>query len=428
MTYSQQNTADLKDLSLENRNFRLFWLAEGVSIYGNATTGLALPLFAISELHANSVALGFITAATWLPWLILGLPAGAWVDRLPPRQVMITANIFSALAVLSLPVAWKLGLLTLVQVVLVALLLGISTMFFRTAYAKFIPTLVRQQRLEWANSRLYGTESAMQLLGQGTAGYLIQWLGNGLNFLVNIGTFVVSIICLSTLRIPNNIEKQPKVTVRRSLWRDILSGLHFVGRNMLLRNFMLIGAVSNFGLTGYGTLLVLYLTKDLKLTSAEVGTALMLSSLGGLLGAPLAPILARRLGTGRASTVLFLCSGIPALLIGLPIMKNQLPITIAGGFLLGIAVVAGNVIRSSWRQRYVPHDLLGRVTTTGSTLNFGLMPIGALVAGLLGVYLGVRSTIILMTGIHFLACFSVLLTPLAALKELPEQQAPNAHS
>lgn len=96
-------------------------------------------------------------------------------------------------------------------------------------------------------------------------------------------------------------------------------------------------------------------------------------------------------------------------------------LTVLGGVLVGVAVVAGNVIRSSWRQRYVPSELLGRAATTSSTLNFGLMPVGALIAGWLGDHYGIRVTIILMTTIHFLASWSVLVTPLAQLKEFPER-------
>ena len=184
---------------------------------------------------------------------------------------------------------------------------------------------------------------------------------------------------------------------------------------------MLIGAVSNFGLTGYGTLFVLYLKQVLGLNGSEIGLALMLSSTGGLLGAILASVLAKHFKNGRLSTFLFLCSGLPALVIGLPTLKSQVPLTVLGGALVGVAVVAGNVIRSSWRQRYVPSELLGRVATTSSTLNFGLMPVGALVAGWLGNHYGIRVTIILMTAIHFLASWSVLVTPLARLKELPER-------
>lgn len=172
MSYSAQE--DSAPAPSESRNFNLLWFGEGVSIYGTATTGIALPLFAISQLHAGPSWMGLLTAATWLPWLVLGLPAGAWVDRLSPQRVMLTANLLSALALLSLPIAWRGGWITLPQVVVVALLLGVASMFFRTTYAKFIPAIVSKQRLEQANSRLLGTESAMQLTGRGTAGYLIE--------------------------------------------------------------------------------------------------------------------------------------------------------------------------------------------------------------------------------------------------------------
>ena len=117
----------------------------------------------------------------------------------------------------------------------------------------------------------------------------------------------------------------------------------------------------------------------------------MLGSIGGLLGALLANRIAARLGTGRASTTLILISGPSALLIGLPWRPGQGYLVIAGLVLVGAAVVAGNVIRGAWRQRYVPAAVMGRVVSTSQVINYGTMPVAALAAGWLGDSLGVRT-------------------------------------
>ena len=116
--------------------------------------------------------MGALTAAAWLPWLVIGLPAGAWVDRLPPRRVMITSDLVAAAALASVPVAWATDTLTLAELVGVALANGTCAVFFRTAYGKLIPDIVEAHHLEQANGRMFGTQSAMQVIGPGAGGLI----------------------------------------------------------------------------------------------------------------------------------------------------------------------------------------------------------------------------------------------------------------
>jgi len=146
-----------------NRGFNLLWLGEGVSVLGNATTTVLLPLLAVLAFDAGPGWMGALATAAWLPWLLVGLPAGAWVDRLPARGVMIAADLVSAAAYASVPAAWGLGLLTLPQMVLVAFTGGVASVFFKTAYVVLLPQVVEPEHLESANGRMFGTESAMHI-------------------------------------------------------------------------------------------------------------------------------------------------------------------------------------------------------------------------------------------------------------------------
>ena len=157
-----------------NRAFGLLWFGEGVSVLGNATSFVLLPLVAVVAFDTGPGGMGVLATASWLPWLLIGLPAGAWVDGLPTRGVMIAADLVSAVAYASVPVAWWLDVLTLAQLFLVALVGGAATVFFRTAYSAFLPQVVPPQHLETANGRLFGTESAMQIAGPGVGGLLAQ--------------------------------------------------------------------------------------------------------------------------------------------------------------------------------------------------------------------------------------------------------------
>lgn len=402
------------------RNFHLLWFGEGVSVFGNATTSVLIPLLAVIQLDAGPFAMGALTALAWLPWLLIGLPAGAWIDRLPAREVMIVADLVAAATLLSVPVAWWTGTLTLAQLLVVAFVGGIATVFFRTAYVKLLPLVVPPEQLESGNARLFGTESAMQIVGPGVGGFIAQLLSAALGLLIDVVSFLISALCLWRIGLPASlIENAAKPRTR--LTAQIGEGIRFVVRDPYLRPLTIIGGISNLGLTGIMALIVLFFVRDLGLSSAEVGTAMMIGASGGLLGAAIATPISRRIGSGRASTLLLIVSGPTVLLVGLPTDGDQVYFSVAGLILVGVAVVAGNVIRAAWRQRYVPAHLMGRVVTASQVVNFGTMPLAGVLAGWMGLHFGVRPTIFVMAGIHCLACWSILLTALGKLATLPER-------
>lgn len=415
-TPSRSTVPDARSLA-HNRAFGLLWLGEGVSVVGNATTSTLLPLLAVTQLDAGPGWMGLIAAATWLPWLVIGLPAGAWVDRLPPRRVMIVANLVSAFALGSLPVAFALGVLTLSHIAVAGLVGGACTVFFRTAYQVFLPEVVPADQLESASARLFGTESAANVAGPGLGGLLAQWLTAAVGIALDAVTFLWSAACLWRIRLPR-LTTTPAGPVE-PLRARIREGVDLVRLDRYLPWFVGIGGLSNFGLTGYGALLVLFLVRDLHLTEAGVGAVLAMAGGGGVVGAVVAPSLSRRLGSGRASVVLLLLCGPAALLVGAGQPGWGAALSGAGGFLTGMFVVAGNVIRNAWRLRYVPAGLRGRVMTVMQVVNFGTMPLAGVVAGWLGGAIGVRETILVMAAVHCLASWSVMLSPMARMRELP---------
>jgi hypothetical protein len=403
--------------------FGLFWFGEGISLLGNATSTVLMSLLAVVYLQAGPGWMGALTAAAWLPWLMIGLPAGAWVDRLPPRPVMITADLVAAGTLLSIPIAWWLDALSLPQLVLVAFVSGASTVFFRPAYSKLLPQIVPANRLESANARLFGTESATQIAGPGVAALLARLGSATAGIVFDAASFVVSACCLWRLRVPSGEDSQPDSRngqpAAGRLGERIGQGIRLVARDQAIRTFTLIGSMSNFGLTGFGALLVLFWARDLQLSGQLIGLLVMIASAGGVLGAALATPLSRRLGNGRASTVLLVISAPAALLIGVPGQHDAAWLSVLGLAVMYAAVVAGNVLRGAWRQRYVPGRLLARVTTCTQVVNFGTMPFAALIAGWLGSTLGVRPAILLMAGVHAVASTAVLLTPVGRRRQLP---------
>ncbi|MBM6399540.1 MFS transporter [Phycicoccus sonneratiae] len=401
-----------------NGSFALLWLGEGVSVLGAMTTTVVVPLLAVTEFGAGAGWMGLLTAAAWLPWLVVGLPAGAWVDRLDPRRVMVVADLVAALAVGSVPAAFLLGVLGLPHLLAAALLSGACSVFFRTAYGAFVPRVVREEDLDTANGRLYGTESAMQVAGPGVGGLLVQLVGAALAVVADVVSFLVSAACLWRID-PRTLRPAPERPARGRLRDEIADGVRIVRRDPFLRFFSLQGAASNFALTGYGALLVLFLVRDLDVAPATVGLLVSAGSVGGLVGAAVASPLARRVGTARAMRWLQVLGGPTALLVPLAGPGARVALVPLGVALVGVGVVGANVVRSAFRQRYTPAHLLGRTMSASSVLNFGTMPLAGLAAGWLGTGLGVQPTILVMTALHAVVSLSPYVGPYRRGRDLP---------
>ena len=401
-----------------NRSFRLLWFGESISVLGNATTSTLLPLVAVVGFDAGPGWMGILTAAAWVPWLVVGLPAGAWVDRLAARRVMIVSDLAAGLALASVPVAGLLHVLTFPQLAVVAFVNGVATVFFRAAYPALVRQVAPRDQQESAFARLFGSESAMQVAGPGLGGLVAQFASAAGGLLLDTASFVVSAVCLWRLKVPAQ-DTSERAEVAAPLRERIREGIDYLRQDRLLRFFTVVGSVSNFGLTGCTTLLVLFLVREVHLSSGSVGLVLAVQSLGGVIGASIATRVSRRLGSARALLVLQVVAGPPALLTPLGSPGAGLVAMVAGLVLVGVGVVAGNIVRGAWRNRYVPEHLVARQVTTAQFVNLGTMPLAGLTAGALGAELGLRLTLALMAGVHVLACSAMFWSPLRGLRDLP---------
>ena len=399
----------------QHADFRRLWIGETTSALGSSVTAVALPLVALTTLHAGVLAVSLLTAAAWLPWLLIGLPAGAWVDRLPRRPVMMVCDVALLVLFASVPVAAALGLLTVAQLLVVALLAGTAKVFFATAYRAYLPTLLREDELVEGNAKLQGAESAAQVAGPGAGGALAQLFGAANSLLADAVSFAVSLLCLRRIDAREEVVARP----RRPLRAEIGEGLRFVRQDRLLRRLMVFGGAANLVLTGFGAIQVAFLVRDIGLGSAAVGALLAVGSVGGVLGALLAPRLARRMGTARALLVCKVGTTPAGLLIPLADRGARLGFFAAGAFVLVGGIVAGNVISGGFMQAYCPRELMGRITTTMQVVNFGAIPLGAVLGGVLADAAGYRPTLWLLLG-GFVAFSTILLgAPIRGRRDLP---------
>ncbi|MFB4286190.1 MFS transporter [Nonomuraea sp. ATR24] len=399
---------------LAQRDFRLLWIGESASSLGSSVTSVALPLVAVTVLDASPLAVSLLAAAAWLPWLLIGLPAGVWVDRLPRRRVMLAADWASLAAFLSIPAAALLGVLTVGHLIAVALAAGTAKVFFATAYRAYLPTLVDAPDLLEANAKLQGSEQVANLAGPGAAGLLAQAFSAIGGLLVDAASFAVSAICLMRIRRAETVTRPP----RRRLRTDIREGLRLVARDRLLRGNTLYGCAANLALTGYQSLIVVFLVTDLGLAPAQTGVLMAATGVGGIAGAALARPLAARLGSARA--VLVAKAGLAPFGLLIPLADRELGMAlfVTGSIVIVGGIVAGNVIFSGFVQSYVPGELMGRVTTSVQVVNYGAIPLGALLAGALAELAGVRAALWAMLAV-FVASGVILLLTLGRRRDLP---------
>jgi MFS family permease len=404
-----------------HRDFRLLWGGETVSELGSQVSLLAIPLLAVRTLHATPFQMGLLTAASTAAFLIAGLPAGVWIDRTRRRWVMIAADLGRVVAIGSVPVAYALGWLTLVQLFVVTLVSGILTLFFDVAYQSYLPTLVGRDHLVEGNAKLTGSEQVAAVAGPSVAGGLVQAIGSSAAVLVDSVSFLVSAGAVAAIRAH---EPQPQVPEagHGKVRHDIAEGLRFVFGNALLRAIAVTTATSNFFSGVAAAVEVVFLVREVHATPGVIGLLFTMGGVGGVLGALVAGPLARRFGGARA-TIIGILGNVGGLLVPLTMPGPGLILFGAGLFFVSFSAVVYNVNQVSFRQRLCPDRLLGRMNASMRFVVWGVLPLGGLLGGVLGSVAGLRPTLWIGYIGEALACIWLFVSPMRAMRDFPEGPA-----
>ena len=401
------------------RNFRTMWTGQALSQLGEEIPRLALPVLAVLLLNATEFEVGVLNAASLIAFLVVGLPAGAWIDRLRKRRVMIAADIIRAAALLVLPALWLTGGLQMWQVYLVALVLGVATVFFDVAYQSIVPSLVRTDQIAEANAKLESTQQLSGIAGPAIAGWLIGVLSAPLALLTTALTYASSIVALL---LTTDAEPRRAASDHALLHREVAEGLGWVFGNPLLRRIVATTAVSNLSSVLVFTLLPLFYLRVLGFTPETMGLVLSLSAAGGLLAAVTAPRITRAVGEARAIPLSAIIFSLATLALPLAVALPSgwvLPALVAQGLVGNFAVLLYNITQVSFRQRITPARLLGRMNASIRFVVWGIMPPAALLAGWLGETIGVVPTLWWGAGFGLLAILPVGLGPFWRLRALP---------
>jgi MFS family permease len=406
-----------------DRRFRTFWSAQGVSELGDRVTELAVPLIAVTMLDASPSQVGFLTAAVWLP-NVASLFVGAWVDhRRDKRPLMIAADLTRTVLLLTLPAAYWLDALTLGQLYVIAILAGTAHVVFNTAYASFFVRLVERGQFLEANSKLSATRSLSFMGGPAVGGALVQWLTAPVAIVVDALTFAFSAFQLS--RIPPDAGVADDAT--ETLLARARAGMRYLFRHPYLRRSLACSTTVNFFNLISSALLVLFASRELQLSPGTIGLAFGIGAGGGLLGAVAASPLSRVVGVGpliAMGAVVFPGSIAIAALAEGPTWVKATALA-AAEFVGAFAVMCFDVPNNSL-QAAVTHDhMRSRVSGAYSSINYGVRPLGAVVGGLLGTWIGVRETLLVSAAGGLLAVLWLVGSPNLRTRRLDGLEPPD---
>lgn len=403
-------------------NFLTLWSGQAFSQFGAQITELAIPVLAVLVLNATEFEVGVLTAANVAAFLIVGLPAGAWIDRMRKRQVMIWADAVRAVALATVPLLWSLGLLQLWHLVVVALIMGVATVFFDVSYQSIIPSLVRTDQIGEANGKLESTQQIAGLTGPAVGGWLIGVLTAPIAMLATVGTYVLSFVALLLTR-DHEVRRAPED--HEPIVTEIGEGLRWVFGNPLLRRIVATTGFANLFGTISMTLLPIYLLRVLGLSPAEMGIVFSLGALGGLLGAIITPRIIARIGEARAIPISVIGFSLAPLLLPIASLVPAIafPFLVVQFFLMSFTVLVYNITQVTFRQRITPPRLLGRMNASIRFCVWGVMPIAALTAGVLGTWIGVVPTLWIAAAFAMFAGLFVIIGPFWSMRDLPDAAA-----
>lgn len=396
-----------------NRDFRLLFAATAASKLGVQVGYLAIPLVAVVALDASAGQVGLLATLSTAAFLLIGLPAGAWVDRIRRRGAMVVADLARAALLASVPAAWVTDALTLTQLYVVVLVTGIATVFFDVANLSYLPHVVGKDRLVPANSALHSFDAVANIGGKGAAGYLIQWASAPVALLVTAGGYLASGLLLGGIK---RREPAPVPVGKSGLWGQVVEGLGYVLRHPILRPAATAGALTNLGMQLCLTMLPVLVVGELGLPESMLGLFFAIGGVGALLGASTASRLGGVLGHGRMLWLLGMSMAPAGLLVPLIGADGRIWIASAGWLVLTYKIGVDNVILVSFRQRVTPDRLLGRQHATMRFLMTGALAIGAALAGVIGQLYGPRAALWVGAAILALAWLPVFFSPIRRLR------------
>lgn len=381
---------------------------------------VALPLVAVLTLHASPLEVGVLAALQTSAFLVIGLPAGVWVDRMRRRRVMLVSDLARFLLLASIPLAHHLGVLTIELLCVVALLVSVAGVFNDVADQTYLPELMAKEKLSDGNAKLEVVRSGGALAGPSLGGALVQVLGAPRTMLATALASLASLLFLGTIRTP---DRPPAPSGGRGLWADIREGMGFTWRDRVLRPIMLATAFTNLCISAVISLSVLFLADVVHLSAGLIGVLLMSGAVGGLIGGLVGGPLFRRYGTARVTWLAIAVTSPFGLLLPMTQADWRASFFVITSIALSLGAILYNVGQLTYRQTVTPAHMLGRVNATMRFVMWGTMPLGALLGGLVAQRIGVREALWVFMGVRLVSFLPLMFSPLVRMRDFSQVQA-----
>jgi MFS family permease len=375
---------------LRHPDFRRLWIADLLSQLGSRLSMIAIPLLAVLTLDASTLQVSLLRTCETAAWLLLGLFAGAWVDRVRCLPVLVYADLGRALLFASIPVAAWFGVLSLTQLYVVLALTGTLTVLFDVAHSSYPPRLLEPDQLLPGNAKLAANHSIGAVIGAGAGGVLVQWLGAAVTIGLDALSFLWSALWLRSIRTP---EAQPAKAERPNLRREIADGMRYVFQHPLLRPIALNTATTMLFQAAAGAIMIVYLVREVHLRPGTIGVLSMIGLLGAIVASAVTEKISNRYGDARTLLLSSTGIGVAFTLQALTAPGWQVSWYVVSMLLAGFCIIVSYIVQVSLRQRVCPPDLQGRVSATMSFVSWGAAPLGSLLGGALGTAFGLHATL-----------------------------------
>lgn len=401
------------------------WGAQSISIFGTYITTIALPLLAVTTLDASPFEMGVLTAAASLPYLLMGLFVGVWVDRLRKRPLLIAADVGRAICLLVVPAGAMLDWLSIPLLVVVAFTHGTLAMLFDVADTTYLPSLVRRDQLVEANGKLEVSTSVAQITGPALAGGLVSLLTAPFALVFDSVSYLASAVILKRIE---HEEPLPEQTRRESLVAQISNGFSTIRQSPVLR--ALIGASTFSACFGelFLSVYLFFLAEDLGFGPGRIGFIFAMGGVGSLLGAWSSGPLSRRLGSGNTLILGMAMFGLTGLFIPVAVLAPSIafPLIVVCEFLQWGFFVMYQVQAASIRQAFTPIRALGRVQATSLLTIRGSMPVGAMLGGTIATMIGAAWTLVVGEIGMLMAAIPLMLAPIRSIRTLVDHDDSDA--
>jgi MFS family permease len=402
----------------DDRDFRRYWVARMTSLCGSLVTAVAMPVLVYRLSHSPGLT-ALTTTLEALPYLVVGLFAGAIGDRLDRKRVMVGADLVNVVVVGSVPVAWWLGVLTVPHVLVAGLLAQTFFTFFDGANFGALPVLVGRERVGEANAAIWGFGGVLDLVVPAGVGLALAVIHPADLLAVDALTFAASALMIRSIR---RAMSAPRVSAggrRSSVVSDIREGVRFLWRHAGVRSNTIVGSLQSVAGAGFVALWVPWADRVLHIGTSgwRFGVVFSVWGLGGIIASALTPRMLLRFSAPRLTLMWIPISAAAGILISLTahwVVASALMV------IWGIAYQLVIINSLTYRQQVTPEHLLSRVNTAGRMLSWGVgWTLGSLAAGALATHLGVRSSMISVVAVGAVAAGFAWLSPLRQIAADP---------